>query len=103
MQSRARQRARFVAPVRAGEHLEFIEQVFTLPYLETLPCKDDAYYYYYSCNVGYTDKNANSIGAVLDTTQNPRPFATIPTKYPPSKFTGSSGYYNYGAEPPDNE
>lgn len=85
----------------AGSILKFIEQVFNLPDLASLPCgRAD----HYVCDVGYTDNTANSIGYVLDTTQSPRPFGTpIRTKYDPSFFKKGGAGYRYTSAPPDGE
>jgi phospholipase C len=85
-----------------GSILRFIEQVFAQTNLGSLPCGASTTF---SCDIGYTDKNANSIGSVLDTTQNPRAYGTpIPTKYPPKFFEpGGSGYNAYSYYPPDGE
>jgi Phosphoesterase family len=85
-----------------GSILKFIEEVFDLPSLGSLGCSHPSYYYV--CNPGYTDSDANTIGYVLDTTQSPRAYIPITTKYPPSKFEhGGSYYYYYSNTPPDGE
>ncbi len=73
----------------SGSILKFIEQVFNLPPLESLPC--DGYGSGYGsgpsstgCGLGYTDQTdsgttVNSIGDVLDFSQSPRSFQTIPS------------------------
>lgn len=92
-----------------GSIVKFIEQVFNLPTLESLPCNGD-YYYYYGCGLGYTDYQTtagytNSIGDVLNMTVAPRRYGTpIPTKYGPGKFKkggSGSGYYYSGTAPDD--
>jgi phospholipase C len=91
-----------------GSILKFIEQVYNMPTLESLPCDYDDYSYY-GCDLGYTDYQTdagftNSIGDVLNVSGTaPRPYGTpIKTKYPPSKFEpGGSGYYYSGTAPDD--
>jgi phospholipase C len=84
-----------------GSILKFIEQVYNLPTLGSLPCKENDYYYYYGCGLGYTDASSNSIGDVLNMNQNPLPYLSVPTVYGPSKF--KNAYYYYSSVSPDNE
>jgi hypothetical protein len=105
-----------------GSILKFIEQVFNLPSLGTLPC--DRSYGSGSgsgseCERGYTDATANSIDSVFDWTQSPRPYGPkITTTYSDTFFEHKCGTtssapgckygYGYGggsedAYPPDDE
>lgn len=85
-----------------GSILKFIENVFNLNSLSSLPC-NSYYYYYYNCDVGYTDgTGTTAIGDnTLDFSQTPRPFTPVPT---PSGI--NINFFQRQTEslnPPDNE
>ncbi len=90
----------------SGSILKFIEQVyFPNQTLGSLPCNGSSYYYY-GCNLGYTDggdPNTNSIGDVLNMNLPPRTYMPVTTKYPPSTFENSGNGYYYTQIAPDNQ
>jgi len=97
-----------------GSILKFMEQVFDMPTLGSLPCGGS---YSYVCNAGYTDyatgfTPTNSIGDVLNVSQYPRTYTAISVKYAvkafekggsclPSGSNEGSGYYGGGVAPDD--
>jgi hypothetical protein len=91
----------------SGSILKFIEQVyFKGETLGSLPCKANDYYYYYGCDLGYTDgtdPNTNSIGDVLNMNLAPRAYIPVSTKYPPSTFENSGNSYYYTHTAPDDQ
>jgi phospholipase C len=100
----------------SGSILKFMEQVFDMPNLGSLPCGGSSGYV---CNAGYTDYAVgqiptNSIGDVLNLAQSPRAYTAISVKYGVSAFQksgnrkclpkNSSGYSYYGGGiAPDDE
>jgi phospholipase C len=97
-----------------GSILKFIEQVFNLKSLGSLPCLYDTGSGS-GCGLGYTDGAAtHSIDYVLNFTQTPRPYGSaIPTKYDDKFFEScgsggsacglGSGTGSVFGEPPDDE
>lgn len=71
-----------------GSILKFAEQMFGLPPLSST-----------GLGYGYTDSRATSILDSFDFTQKPRPFKTIPTKYPASFYTN----FRPSLRPPDTD
>ena len=98
----------------SGSILKFMEQVFDMPTLGSLPCGGSSGYV---CGAGYTDyavgfTPTNSIGDVLNLNQSPRAYTAISVKYGVKAFqkggkclpAGSNGYSYYGGGvAPDDE